>query len=89
MSEHHDAPKAHEPHTLHEEPTRSPHNPKSIPRWLLTLPIGRKSSASPATSSTKPSVGMVNNLAFRLGIFLPAGVFGDSTQILDPQLKWR
>ena len=33
--------------------------PKRLtPRWLLTLPIGRKSSASPATSSTKPSVGM-------------------------------
>lgn len=30
MSEHHDAPKAHEAHTIHEEPARGPHNPKQI-----------------------------------------------------------
>jgi len=28
MSEHHDAPKAHEPHALHEEHVKGPHNPK-------------------------------------------------------------
>src|ERR1035437_3665006 len=30
MSEHHDAPKAHEPHTVHEEHTKGPNNPKEI-----------------------------------------------------------
>ncbi len=31
MSEHHDAPKAHEPHALHQDhPTKGPHNPKEI-----------------------------------------------------------
>ena len=30
MSEHHDAPKAHEPHAAHEEHTAGPHNPKEI-----------------------------------------------------------
>ena len=30
MSEHHDAPKAHEPHALHEEHVKGPHNPKEI-----------------------------------------------------------
>jgi hypothetical protein len=30
MSEHHDAPKAHEPHALHEEHTKGPSNPKEI-----------------------------------------------------------
>jgi Protein of unknown function (DUF3606) len=28
MSEHHDAPKAHEPHAPHEEHTKGPSNPK-------------------------------------------------------------
>jgi len=30
MSEHHDAPKAHEPHAVHEEHTKGPSNPKEI-----------------------------------------------------------
>jgi len=30
MSEHHDAPKAHEPHALHEEHAKGPHNLKEI-----------------------------------------------------------
>ena len=30
MSEHRDLPKAHEPHALHEEHTRGPHDPKVI-----------------------------------------------------------
>ncbi len=30
MSEHHDAPKAHEPHALHEEHSKGPHNLKEI-----------------------------------------------------------
>jgi hypothetical protein len=30
MSEHHDAPKAHEPHAAHEEHTAGPHDPKEI-----------------------------------------------------------
>jgi Protein of unknown function (DUF3606) len=30
MSEHHDAPKAHEPHVPHEEQTAGPHDPKEI-----------------------------------------------------------
>jgi len=30
MSEHHDAPKAHEPHAIHEEHTKGPHDPKEI-----------------------------------------------------------
>ena len=31
MSEHHDAPKAHEPHPLHQDhPTKGPHDPKEI-----------------------------------------------------------
>ncbi len=31
MSEHHDAPKAHEPHALHQDhPTKGPHDPKDI-----------------------------------------------------------
>jgi hypothetical protein len=31
MSEHHDAPKAHEPHALHQDhPTKGPHDSKEI-----------------------------------------------------------
>ena len=30
MSEHHDAPKAHEPHAAHQEHTAGPHDPKEI-----------------------------------------------------------
>jgi hypothetical protein len=30
MSEHHDVPKGHEPHALHEEQTKGPHDPKEI-----------------------------------------------------------
>jgi len=30
MSEHHDAPKAHEPHAAHEEHSAGPHDPKEI-----------------------------------------------------------
>jgi uncharacterized protein DUF3606 len=30
MSEHHDAPKAHEPHAIHEEHAKGPHDPKEI-----------------------------------------------------------
>jgi hypothetical protein len=30
MSEHHDAPKSHEPHAPHEEHTAQPHDPKEI-----------------------------------------------------------
>lgn len=31
MSEHHDAPKGHQPHALHEEPAaKGPHDPKEI-----------------------------------------------------------
>jgi Protein of unknown function (DUF3606) len=30
MSEHHDAPKAHQPHAPHEEHTKGPHDPKEI-----------------------------------------------------------
>ncbi len=30
MSEHHDAPKAHEAHAPHEDPTTGPHDPKEI-----------------------------------------------------------
>src|ERR1039458_822910 len=30
MSEHHDAPKTHEFHTVHEDPTQGPSNPKEI-----------------------------------------------------------
>ena len=30
MSEHHDAPKAHEPHALHEEDAKGPHDRKDI-----------------------------------------------------------
>ena len=38
MSEHHDAPKAHEPHALHEEPAKGPHNPKEInPKMAVFL----------------------------------------------------
>ncbi len=59
MSEHHDAPKAHEPHALHEEHAKGLTIPKrSTPRWPPTSPTGRKSLASPATSSTKPSAAM-------------------------------
>jgi hypothetical protein len=30
MSEHHDAPKAHEPHAIHEEHSKGPHDAKEI-----------------------------------------------------------
>jgi Protein of unknown function (DUF3606) len=30
MSEHHDTPKAHEPHAIHEEHAKGPHDPKEI-----------------------------------------------------------
>jgi Protein of unknown function (DUF3606) len=30
MSEHHDAPKAHEPHAAHEDHSAGPHDPKEI-----------------------------------------------------------
>jgi hypothetical protein len=30
MSEHHDAPKAHEPHAIHETHAKGPHDPKEI-----------------------------------------------------------
>ena len=30
MSEHHDAPKAHEPHAAHEDHTAGPHDPHEI-----------------------------------------------------------
>ncbi|HEY0309503.1 MAG TPA: DUF3606 domain-containing protein [Acidobacteriaceae bacterium] len=30
MSEHHDAPKAHEPHTPHLDQVKGPHDPKEI-----------------------------------------------------------
>jgi hypothetical protein len=30
MSEHHDAPKEHAPHALHEEHVKGPHDPKEI-----------------------------------------------------------
>jgi hypothetical protein len=30
MSEHHDEPKAHEPHTPHEEHSKGPHDPNVI-----------------------------------------------------------
>jgi hypothetical protein len=30
MSEHHDAPKAHEPHAPHEEHSKGPHDPNNI-----------------------------------------------------------
>ena len=30
MSEHHETPKAHEPHAVHEEHTKGPSNPKEI-----------------------------------------------------------
>ena len=30
MSEHHDAPKAHEPHALHVDHAKGPHGPKEI-----------------------------------------------------------
>jgi hypothetical protein len=30
MSEHHDAPKAHEPHAIHEEHAKGPHDLKEI-----------------------------------------------------------
>ncbi len=30
MSEHHDAPKAHEPHAAHEEHSKGPHDPNEI-----------------------------------------------------------
>jgi hypothetical protein len=30
MSEHHDAPKAHEPHAIHEEQVKGPHDSKEI-----------------------------------------------------------
>jgi Protein of unknown function (DUF3606) len=30
MSEHHDAPKAHEAHAIHEDHTKGPHDPKEI-----------------------------------------------------------
>jgi len=30
MSKHHDAPKAHEPHAIHEEHIKGPHDPKMI-----------------------------------------------------------
>lgn len=30
MSEHHNTPKAHEPHALHDDHTKGPHDPKVI-----------------------------------------------------------
>jgi Protein of unknown function (DUF3606) len=30
MSEHHDVPKNHEPHALHEEHTKGPHDPNNV-----------------------------------------------------------
>ena len=30
MTEHHHAPKAHEPHAIHEEHMKGPHDPKEI-----------------------------------------------------------
>ncbi len=30
MSEHHNAPKVHEPHPIHEEPTKGPHDAREI-----------------------------------------------------------
>lgn len=30
MSEHHDSPKAHQPHALHEDHVKGPHDPKII-----------------------------------------------------------
>jgi hypothetical protein len=30
MSEHHDEPKAHEPHAIHEVDVKGPHDPKEI-----------------------------------------------------------
>ena len=55
MSEHHDVKKAHEPHPIHEEHAKGPHDPRgSIQRWLPISPTGLKSLASQAINSTKP-----------------------------------
>ena len=48
MSEHHDAPKAHESHALHEDHTKGPSNPKEInPKVSSDIAYWSKSSTSP------------------------------------------
>ena len=55
MSEHHDAPKAHEPHAIHEEPTKGPHDPKIInPKMSSDIATGLKNSESLVINSTRP-----------------------------------
>ena len=55
MSERHDAPKAHEPHAIHEEHAKGPHDLKEInPKMASDIAYWSKSLASQAISSTKP-----------------------------------
>jgi hypothetical protein len=56
MSEHRDAPKVHEPHTIHEEHAKGPHDLKEInPKMTSDIAYWSKSLVSAATSSTKRS----------------------------------
>ena len=67
MSEHHDAPKVHEPHAPHEEHAKGPHdlkeiNPKMTSRHRLLVQGVRLSLATSYTrrfAPTEPSVEKV------------------------------
>jgi hypothetical protein len=55
MPEYHGAPKAYEPHALHEDHAKGPHHPKEInPKMASDIAYCQKSSASLATNCTKP-----------------------------------
>ena len=58
MSEHHDAPKAHEPHALHQDhPTKGPHDPKEInPKMSSDIAYWSKElGVTPCDASTAPT----------------------------------
>ena len=59
MSEHHDAPKPHEPHAVKEEHTKGPHDPEEInPKKASDIAYGRRSLALAAISFTRRSGAM-------------------------------
>ena len=59
MTEHHDAPKTHEPHAPHQEHIKGPHDPKEInPKMASDIAYWSTSLVLPAISSMKRSAPM-------------------------------
>jgi hypothetical protein len=94
MSEHRDTPKVHEPHTIHEEHAKGPHDPKEI-NPKMASDIAYRSKEFGVTAARPPATGGPQRLPMKkVGIMrhdgrYPAFDHGRCLAAANAIARWR